>query len=218
MENLIGQSFNSWTVIGAAERKKVGGPRRWLCRCQCGSEKPCVEIDLKRGHTKSCGCYQKAQVSVARKTHGRSKTPEYNSWANVVQRCLNTRHPRYADYGGRGITVCQRWRESFEAFFADMGPKPSPKHSIERKDNSGNYEPGNCHWAGPVEQTNNARRNRVLTHDGRTMTVAQWTKELGFGASIIGLRLAKGWTVAEALTVPVSRSNKIASIRHCSGA
>jgi hypothetical protein len=107
------------------------------------------------------------------------KTPEYRAWSAMKLRCANPNNEQYHNYGGRGITVCDRWRQSFAAFLVDMGPRPSPRHSIDRIDNNGNYEPGNCRWATSREQNRNRRNNIVLTHDGRTMCLADWARELG---------------------------------------
>ena len=112
-------------------------------------------------------------------THGCTGTPTYRAWQDMIQRCYNPRRTRYPMYGGRGITVCQRWRESFEAFLKDMGTSPSPRHSIDRIDNNGNYEPGNLRWATAKEQSRNQRRNRVLTYQGETLCIAEWAERLG---------------------------------------
>jgi hypothetical protein len=103
---------------------------------------------------------------------------EHDAWRGMLARCRNPRHPSYKNYGGRGITACERWN-SFENFLDDMGKRPSPKHSLDRIDNNGNYEPGNCRWATRREQANNTRMNRFVTFDGRTMTLAQWARETG---------------------------------------
>jgi len=115
------------------------------------------------------------------------------------QRCTTPENPNYARYGGRGIRVCERWKK-FENFFADMGKRPSPKHSIERKDNDGDYTPKNCVWATREEQANNTRRNRYLTHNGETLTLEAWAKRLGLSSSTLSHRLTKGWPLEEVLT------------------
>ncbi len=142
-----------------------------------------------------------------RKKHGHARkgslTKEFVCWLNMRRRCYYQKHHRHSDYGGRGIAVCERWRNSFGNFLADMGPKPSPRHTLERIDNDGNYEPGNCRWATPKEQSNNTRRNRTLTLNGRAMHLHQWAKELGIGRRTIAARIdVYGWTVEQALTTP----------------
>jgi hypothetical protein len=113
---------------------------------------------LKRGWTQSCGCLQKDRAKDNAK-HGKTGSPEYHAWSAMIQRCTNPKTKQYKDYGGRGIRVCQKWKCSFESFYADMGPRPSKAHSIDRKDNDGNYEPGNCRWATEREQKMNTRQN-----------------------------------------------------------
>ena len=146
--------------------------------------------------------------------HGMSDTPEYAAWRAMRQRCLLPTHPAYPDYGGRGITVCERWASSFEAFYADMGPRPSPKHTLERTDNARNYEPGNCIWATWTAQLRNTRRNRIVSFRGRTMTLAEACELAGLNYDTVAFRLHKGWDEIRALNEPLwsptkARSNRI---------
>jgi hypothetical protein len=135
---------------------------RWLCRCDCGAELA-VKVDaLRSGNTKSCGCAKIDGLIARTLKHGNAragaKTSEYTIWKTMKDRCFRPANPRFKDWGGRGITVCARWRDSFGAFLADMGPRPSTRHSIDRIDNDGNYEPGNCRWATGLQQAANKRR------------------------------------------------------------
>jgi hypothetical protein len=137
------------------------GRARWRCRCDCGQETRSNGAHLRHGFSRSCGCTRaKAAGQAAARactTHGASKTPEFSIWTDMLRRCSDPRRPEFKHYGGRGITVCDRWRESFANFLADMGPRPSPGLTLDRRDNDGNYEPGNCRWATVLEQNRNRR-------------------------------------------------------------
>lgn len=123
------------------------------------------------------------------------------AWRGMQERCGNPTNKQYADYGGRGITVCARWAGNFAAFLADMGPRPSG-HSLDRINNDGNYEPSNCRWATRLQQMNNTRKNTYIEHDGKRMTMAEWSRHMGWPRHVIMSRLLLGWSAAEALTIP----------------
>jgi hypothetical protein len=134
-----------------------------------------------------------------RSKRGSKKHPLYVTWKRMRQRCYNQTHHKFPIYGQRGVQICERWRDNFWAFVSDMGPKPTPKHTIERIDNNGDYEPDNCKWATKAEQARNMRANRRLTVRGRTMIMADWARETGIPANKIGARLKRGWTPEEAM-------------------
>lgn len=199
-------AFNSWTVIQELQRRGSRGEMIWLCRCSCGKEKELMAGRVVSGKSQSCGCRKRRDTPYvgAKKTHGLSTSPEFNAWCHMIDRCYNSKHKQFRDYGERGISVCDRWRNSFEAFLADMGERPSDQHSIDRfPNNNGNYEPENCRWATRTEQARNMRTNRTLTFMNRTMTMTEWALEMGITKSALKGRLNKGMSVAEALTAPV---------------
>lgn len=200
--DLTGQSFGRLTVI-ATVGKSVHGKYLWRCQCSCGKETVVVGGDLVSGRTLSCGCRNLEQIVQRTRTHGLTGTRTYRIWAMMIQRCTNPAMvDSWVNYGGRGIRVCSSWLHSFENFLEDMGHPPSSKHSIDRIDNNGDYEPGNCRWATRVEQSNNRRNNVRLTHQGKTQTVAQWAEELGVTHGMLRHRLKTGASLEEVLSPP----------------
>lgn len=139
----------------------AGERSKWLCRCDCGNEPRIVGNSLRAGLTRSCGCLQRDACRQKNSTHGMRKAPEYSVWYDMKRRCFDPKNKRYADYGGRGIAVCESWRISFASFYADMGPRPTATHSIDRMNNNGNYEPSNCKWSTKSEQAFNRRPKRA---------------------------------------------------------
>lgn len=166
-EELIGKRFGRLVVTGTSPRRNGYHAFVW-CQCDCGRRKEVEFSKLKNGETTSCGCFRyKVALTNFKKggqpKHGLYNSPEYNSWENMKTRCTNPNNNRFDYYGGRGITVCPEWMESFEAFYAHIGPRPEPKglYSIDRINNDGNYEPGNVRWATKTQQANNKSRNVI---------------------------------------------------------
>ena len=146
-------------------------------------------------------------------THGLSYRHEYRVWQTMRLRCLDTEHPAYPNYGGRGITICDRWRDSVRAFVEDMGPRPTATHEIDRRDNDRGYEPGNCRWATRAENCRNRRSNRRLTHEGLTLPLAEWCERLRIPSDTVRKRLEAGWPTDRALTTPVRPKAPAARVR-----
>lgn len=186
----------------------VGGSK-WLFRCDCGAEKEINRRNVERGLTRSCGCLQRERTSVAKTTHGHSTggkiTPEFQAYRSMLARCYRPTNNRYDQYGGRGIRVCDRWRDSFEAFLADVGPRPSSSHSLDRwPDTNGNYEPGNVRWALRREQMRNRTCNLMVTAGGRTMTLIEASEVSGVPYATLKARIFKhGWEHERAMSSPV---------------
>lgn len=197
--DLLGQTFGRLTVVASAG-SNTRGAALWHCRCACGGSTVTATGSLRDGNTTSCGC----KGPETRRTHAMSKTPEYVAWVQARQRCRNPKWPAFHRYGGRGITVCERWRDSFEAFFADMGPRPSPAHSLDRIDNDGHYEPGNCRWSTVRAQNFNRGTNRIIEHDGERLPLGLWAERAGINKSTLYYRLRRGVPMREALA-PVHR-------------
>jgi hypothetical protein len=177
------------------------------CLCACGKEARFLARAVHRGHNKSCGC--KHHSGDGTRTHGQAnKTPEYQAWQTMIQRCTNPNIISFPDYGGRGIKVCPRWRKSFINFFTDMGPKPLPPRqwSLDRIDNDKGYHPGNCRWARAEVQNNNTRITTAVSAFGETHTVTEWATLKAVPPSRIKQRLRAGWAPEAALSEPPSRS------------
>lgn len=142
------------------------------------------------------------------RTHGLSRTPEYESYKSMRHRCLDEKHPHWEDYGGRGISICRRWLESFVWFLVDMGPKPSSEYTLEREDPNGNYEPGNCKWATYEEQAANRRDSKLITHNGETHPLRCWARLMNTSHGTLMFRIKRGWSITKTLTIPVGGRNE----------
>jgi hypothetical protein len=192
----VGAVFNRLRVDGPPVSE--GGVLFYPCRCECGNSLRVRSQDLREGNTRSCGCLQRERASEANTRHGKSHTSIHNIWMCMLARCENPKAEFYADYGGRGIKVCERWH-LFENFYADVG-EPPPGLTLERRDNNGDYEPGNCTWATRQQQANNRRSNKPIEFAGKVMNQIQWERELGLREGQIYDRLRRGWSVERALT------------------
>lgn len=200
--NLTDRKFGRLTVIAYAGRvgkKKISA---WRVRCDCGTEKVVSASHLNQG-LESCGCLRLERVREVRGTHGLCGTPEYRAWSHLIGRCENENDGSYPHYGARGIRVCERWRNSFEAFLEDMGPRPLGTEIDRYPNNDGNYEPGNCRWATRVENARNKRSNHAITFRGETRCASEWEEIFGLPKGRVVDRIRKGWSVERALTTPL---------------
>lgn len=203
IDDLTGLKFGKLTVLYENGRYvSPNGKKRvlWLCMCECGNTKTAMGHDLKNGRVKSCGCLKKGRPNI--------NNPEmkklYRKWHDIKRRCFNVNCSRYKDYGGRGITVCDKWRNSFEAFYKDISKLPhfgEAGYTLDRIDNNGNYEPNNVRWATTKQQNNNTRNNHYITYNGKTQTIAQWAEELKINYNTLFMRISVlKWSVEKALS------------------
>jgi len=201
IENIAGRKFGRWTVIAKGSRTNAGR-QRWKCRCECGTEREVTHGMLTFGESRSCGCLSRDIQRSRHLTHGMTGTPEYDAWLNMRSRCYDKSCRMYRRYGGRGIRVCKKWLNNFAAFLRDMGTRPSPEHSIDRRNNDGNYTPSNCRWATRSEQALNTSRTRLLAVGDVRLPLSVWAERLGVKSYVISKRLSRGWPVDMALTAP----------------
>jgi hypothetical protein len=199
--DMIGQKFGRLTVLCFHSRQGLGKRRSllWKCRCHCGSYCVVPGRSLRSGHTLSCGCLQAEASKEAVTKHGMTGTAEHKAWLAMKQRCVNSNDAGFHNYGGRGLSVCERWND-FSAFLADMGPRPTHAHSLERIDNNQGYGPDNCMWANKKTQCNNQRRSVRITFNGVTQTLMQWSEATGINYGTLRKRRRHGWTAERMLT------------------
>lgn len=183
-----------------------GGSYRRTARfqCKCGNEFVAILHKVKIGETSSCGCYKSKSISERKFKHGGTAgegMPEFNIWVKMRQRCNSEKDKAFKNYGGRGIKVCNRWLNSFENFLSDMGRRPSPEHSLERKNNNRGYSKNNCKWATIREQSRNRRNNVKIKYNGETKILADWAEHFGIPYMLLYKRLRVfNWTPQEAFT------------------
>jgi hypothetical protein len=192
----VGTRFGRLVVIGDSEPHIMpNGTKqsRWLCQCDCGETTVSVPSIMKSGTKQSCGCLARELSSKRLVKHGGTGTPEHECWLSMRKRCYDPGQRSYALYGARGIVVCDEWLNSFEQFFADMGPRPSPAHSIEREDNDGPYAPWNCSWELFPVQCRNKRNNHWVTYNGERMILGDATKAAGITPAAYYSRVKRNW-------------------------
>lgn len=189
-QDLTSRRFCRWLVL--AEGPKAKGNTKWHCKCDCGTERLVSGAHLKSGASTGCGCSRAKGPDHGSFKHGKSYTPEYAAWRQMHTRCYNPNFIDWKHYGGRGIEVCERWKGNFEAFFADMGPRPSPNHSLDRRNIDGNYDAINCRWATATQQARNTSRTRWVTYLGRRISLAEACELSGVPYKQAQERLANG--------------------------
>lgn len=202
VRDLTGQKFGRLFVEGRNYPLNGKGKTWWKASCDCGRSTIVDGSNLKFGITRSCGCLARELTSARSLKHGatRVRTPEYVAWLGMIQRCEDRNCKTFARYGERGISICRRWRESFAKFYIDMGDKPSPRHSLGRINNAGNYHPGNCRWELPKQQARNRRSSHFVTAKGFTRTIAEWAEITGINQGTISHRLRRGWSDQSAIS------------------
>jgi hypothetical protein len=178
-----GDDYHRWVLVEFLPK-----PSRWRCRCACGTVGEVSTEQMNRGRRKSCGCHRKL-------TPEGMEYADRKVWLSMINRCTSEKCKYYKNYGGRGITICNRWLNSYDNFLADMGRRPSEKYSLDRVDNDKGYSPENCRWATKKEQSRNRRVNHLITHNGRTQTIAAWAEELGVPDTTLHSRLKKRGTI-----------------------
>lgn len=165
VRKLIGNRYGRLVVLGMAPKEIWRNKNsHWICECDCGQQRIISGSDLESSNVNSCGCLKKEKMRDRLMVHGNSAHPLYAIWRGIIERCTNPRMPTFNNYGGRGIKVCERWLNSFDAFLQDIGPRPSEVHSVDRVNNDGNYCPENCRWADSTQQALN-RKRRVIKQD-----------------------------------------------------
>lgn len=181
-KDLTNQKFFRLTVVRRDEPKPSDRNVFWLCQCECGKLTRAAGANLLNGQKMSCGCFKSETAARVLRVnslkqlnrHGLSHVDEHSIWSEMKGRCVRSSHPKFHRYGARGIKVCDRWLHSFESFYADMGPRPTKKHTIDRIDNDGNYEPSNCRWTTNFQQSRNRSTNLNITINGKTYCVVDW--------------------------------------------
>lgn len=205
INTMVGKKYGRLTVLG--EEPKKGRKRMILSLCECGNKLVASMVDIRFGNTKSCGCITMERVSNLKRSHSMSNKREYRIFRGIIGRCYNKNTKSYFMYGGAGITVCERWRHSFENFFLDMGERPSPIHSIDRIDNNGSYSAENCKWSTPKEQARNRKSTKWIEHNGQTKSLQEWADLLCINRTNIAKKIKNGFCLSEIINYYKNKKN-----------
>ena len=206
-ERILGNKYGMLTVIGLDHIKEYISPKGqkhkreyYLCKCDCGNQTIVYKSHLKSGTVRSCGCLRVKNLVKSCQKHGMKHTRIYDMWSNIKSRCFDKKSPCYIHYGGRGITVCDEWKNDFITFYNwAINNGYDNNLSIDRINNDGNYEPSNCHFVTQKEQGRNKRNNRLITYKGQTHCLAEWAEILGVKYSTLLYRFRRGWSAEAAL-------------------
>lgn len=205
INDLTGQKFGRLTVIKIHDYNQTTRKYRWECLCVCGNTVFVISSDLKRGHTKSCGCFSAENTKKRLTKHGGRQERLYKIWCGMKERCSNPKRHNYSDYGGRGIVVCDEWMK-YEKFREwALCNEYKNNLSLDRIDVNGNYEPSNCRWATMKTQQNNRRNNTLINFNGQTKTLKQWSEEYKINCVTLLTRMSRGWSFEKALTTEVRK-------------
>lgn len=196
----VGQRFGRLALIEMVRASRGGD--YWRCACDCGGAATVRADHLRSGKTLSCKCYKVERAAAANTKHGASETAEFKTWMKMIGRCTCPTDAAFGDYGGRGITVASEWLCDFPRFLADMGRRPSPQHTLDRRDNDGPYSRQNCRWATRKEQARNRRSNRIVEYRGERMCLAAAAEMAGLDLRQVVNRLRHGWSEERALSEP----------------
>lgn len=204
VKDRIGERVNEWTILGRSGKE-------WRCQCSCGKIQIRSRSVFKKYGPKSCGCKRGAMIAASKRTHGKTETPEYRVWCMMKTRCTNPKRRDYQWYGAKGITLCDRWingdgeRGGFECFLSDMGERPTPAHTIERKDGKKNYEPDNCCWLLIDAQQRNKSSNLLIEYKRKKMCAAEVAREIGMNQHTFVQRIRTGWSINAAIHTPLRK-------------
>lgn len=205
--DITNQKFNRLTVLGPIGRSK-SRQIVWLCLCECGKFSTVQGDDLRRNHTKSCGCFNLEVCSSRQTTHNLSKTPIYETWCHIIGRCTLPSDKAWKNYGGRGISICKEWRENFQIFYDQVSCLENygkKGYTLDRIDNEGNYAPENVRWATRKTQCRNTRRNRIITFNNESKCLSEWAENIGISPDALDRRYRAGWSVERMLTEPLNK-------------
>ena len=215
--DLTGKRFGNYTVLRRVP--STNNNVKYLCHCDCGTEKIVYASSLRSGKVVSCGCHKNNQCGDNFRKHALRRSTLYGVWSSMKGRCLNPNNQKYSIYGGRGIKVCDEWRNDFKAFYdwayANGYDENAPKGqcTIDRINVDGNYEPSNCRWVTAKQQSNNVRCNVYITYKGETLTLTEMAERYKISPTQLGKRIKRGWTVEDAIEIPIDKHNKYVTIK-----